>query len=458
MSNSKRPLARSEKREIWVSFWLHAIVAAVFGALGIVAAYVGYIADLHPVLRLIILGVPNFLIWASFVTKIRKYQDSTGISYPSTYFAIAIGCGVLVIGPLLMFLLLLIRMLRVPTLEDSKDHIANVGIVPSGPNTQSSLVKSSLLRQASAERPQLEQVIVLKQQDDASPPHKADIMKPIPEQKPSATPILDDEPFYEEVARELEVNEMKPGLWAKAFAEADGDEERVKAIYIRLRVAQLMSAREAELKELQRLEDERIKAAEEEARIKSAREKAARVEAAELERKRQEEATRLEAERKAARLKAAELDKQKQEAEAEEARLEAERKAAMRAEQERYENSPARIRQKATERFVNEFGNLEPYPAKISIGRDFIYFFKEYDLIIGPDDILFSSRKNDQPANILVSPKLGDRVTEFFCWEFDINAKIVLADGTLLRLYLGWKARRALKDWTNRSHKAYGGY
>jgi hypothetical protein len=54
----------------------------------------------------------------------------------------------------------------------------------------------------------------------------------------SESPIS-EEALYEEVSKEIEVKNLVPGLWTKAFAEADGDENRAKAIYIKLRVAQL---------------------------------------------------------------------------------------------------------------------------------------------------------------------------------------------------------------------------
>ena len=41
------------------------------------------------------------------------------------------------------------------------------------------------------------------------------------------------------VASELQANTMVPGLWAKAFAEARGQIDQARALYIRYRVAQL---------------------------------------------------------------------------------------------------------------------------------------------------------------------------------------------------------------------------
>ena len=45
--------------------------------------------------------------------------------------------------------------------------------------------------------------------------------------------------FYERVVHELASTGPLPGLWARAFADCDGDDNRAKALYLRLRVAQL---------------------------------------------------------------------------------------------------------------------------------------------------------------------------------------------------------------------------
>ena len=62
---------------------------------------------------------------------------------------------------------------------------------------------------------------------------------------------MDDETFYERVANELAIAGPLPGLWARAFAESDGDDNRAKALYLRLRVAQLknLSDREEQAKQ-----------------------------------------------------------------------------------------------------------------------------------------------------------------------------------------------------------------
>lgn len=56
-----------------------------------------------------------------------------------------------------------------------------------------------------------------------------------------------DEQFYEQAADELSRPDIRPGLRAKAFSEADGDERKADAVYIRLRVAQLRKMREQNL-------------------------------------------------------------------------------------------------------------------------------------------------------------------------------------------------------------------
>lgn len=431
MSKSEKPLTRSQKREIWGSFWLHSIGAVVFGTLGIFAANVGYLAGLSIPIQSILIGIPTFLVWARFVTKIRKYYESTGIPYPSTYFALAIGSCVLVIGPFLMFLLLLIRMLRVPTLEEANDGITNAGISLSVPHGESSGAPLALIRRASEEQSEREQVIDQRQKFETFKPSNKTIMKVEPEVEPLASPIIDDEHFYEEVAEEMASDAIKPGLWTKSFVEADGDNERAKVVYIRLRVAQLMGAREAESKELQRLEEERILSEDEE-----------RPEAASGE---------------AARLETAELERKKQEAEDEEGSEKAERRAATLADQQRYEKSPDWIRQKETERFARESANMKSYPARVSIGRSFVYSFREYDLIFGSDAILFKSKDADKRGYILFSPKLNDCIRSGPIWAFDVDAIMELSDGKLLRLNLESRTLNALNSWKHGNFRSITG-
>ena len=50
---------------------------------------------------------------------------------------------------------------------------------------------------------------------------------------------MQDDKFYEEVAKELLDGSVQAGVWARAFSDAEGDKEKAKAIYIRLRVQQL---------------------------------------------------------------------------------------------------------------------------------------------------------------------------------------------------------------------------
>ncbi len=44
-----------------------------------------------------------------------------------------------------------------------------------------------------------------------------------------------EEKIFEQVAREMDSNEIRPGLWAKAFSESNGDPDRTRARYISLR-------------------------------------------------------------------------------------------------------------------------------------------------------------------------------------------------------------------------------
>ena len=51
--------------------------------------------------------------------------------------------------------------------------------------------------------------------------------------------VSNGETQYELALNELENGQFVRGIWAQAFAESDGDENKTKATYIRLRVAQL---------------------------------------------------------------------------------------------------------------------------------------------------------------------------------------------------------------------------
>ena len=48
--------------------------------------------------------------------------------------------------------------------------------------------------------------------------------------------------FFARIAREMEAGTMDVGLWTRAFAESDGNENKAKALYIKLRHAQLLAA------------------------------------------------------------------------------------------------------------------------------------------------------------------------------------------------------------------------
>ena len=114
MKKEKTPLSKTERSEIWKSFWLHALGVFVFSVLSAIAANAGLMAESPMLLKMIILGIPTFIVWARFVSRIEKYKDSTGIPYPSTYFVLAIASAISMIGPLVLFFSLLIRLHNVP--------------------------------------------------------------------------------------------------------------------------------------------------------------------------------------------------------------------------------------------------------------------------------------------------------------------------------------------------------
>ncbi|CAN1564383.1 RDD [Burkholderiaceae bacterium] len=60
-------------------------------------------------------------------------------------------------------------------------------------------------------------------------------------QTSSSTSVKEEE-FWEQAANELESPQRKVGLWAKCFAETNGDENKTKVEYLKQRVAQLVIA------------------------------------------------------------------------------------------------------------------------------------------------------------------------------------------------------------------------
>lgn len=68
---------------------------------------------------------------------------------------------------------------------------------------------------------------------------------------------MTDERFFEIASEEIKAGVVRPGLRAKAFSEADGNEARSQALYLKYRAAQLEQA-DKEVRRSQR-ETERAK-------------------------------------------------------------------------------------------------------------------------------------------------------------------------------------------------------
>ena len=63
---------------------------------------------------------------------------------------------------------------------------------------------------------------------------------------------MGDENLYARVVEELSTQGPVRGLWAKAYAESNGNHEAARALYLRLRVAQLADERLALAQDAQR--------------------------------------------------------------------------------------------------------------------------------------------------------------------------------------------------------------
>lgn len=63
---------------------------------------------------------------------------------------------------------------------------------------------------------------------------------------------VSEEDLYAAALVEVQSGTTRPGLWAKAFADAEGDESKSKALYIKLRVQQEIERKQQEQKIPQR--------------------------------------------------------------------------------------------------------------------------------------------------------------------------------------------------------------
>lgn len=70
---------------------------------------------------------------------------------------------------------------------------------------------------------------------------------------------MNDDVYYDQVAQELQAKTMVPGVWAKAFAEANGQIDRARALYIKHRVVQLAHEANEKLRSEQRAAHEATK-------------------------------------------------------------------------------------------------------------------------------------------------------------------------------------------------------
>ena len=66
-----------------------------------------------------------------------------------------------------------------------------------------------------------------------------DIIKEADKKVGGEKEIETEEDAYERAAEEIENKSQNKGMWAKAFADADGDEQKQKALYLKYRAKQL---------------------------------------------------------------------------------------------------------------------------------------------------------------------------------------------------------------------------
>jgi hypothetical protein len=75
-----------------------------------------------------------------------------------------------------------------------------------------------------------------------------------------------DEAFYAMAADEIASGQVNRGIMSKAYSDSEGDEKRTKALYIKLRVAQLGEIRRSEIERLKKEAEQKQKEAEQKRR------------------------------------------------------------------------------------------------------------------------------------------------------------------------------------------------
>jgi len=69
------------------------------------------------------------------------------------------------------------------------------------------------------------------------------------EPEPEVEKHMNEEEIYELISQEIDNDEKKKGLWTKAFSEAEGDENKAKALYIKYRFYQIQDGLTVVVKE-----------------------------------------------------------------------------------------------------------------------------------------------------------------------------------------------------------------
>lgn len=74
----------------------------------------------------------------------------------------------------------------------------------------------------------------------------------IPAEPSQNTTSVHEDRLYEQIAQELETNTVDKGLWTKAYAQAGGDDQQTRVLYIKARFARLFAIEDARLDPIRR--------------------------------------------------------------------------------------------------------------------------------------------------------------------------------------------------------------
>ena len=235
---------RASRTDYFVVLLISSILGAIAGSVMVKGGALGFFSGLF------FSGV----LWVSMCACARRMHD---VGHSGWWSLVAL-------VPIANFMFGLYALFA-PGQEQDNDY----GPSPAPTPTPSAVPAQSLPAQLAAEPMPLAPSAQIHQPKLAPVATRVEVIAPI-----SAAPeVVGAEPreeFWAQALHECDSAAMKAGLWAKAFADAGGDERLAKATYMRLRAAQLQALYDEEQQALKFALDQELQAEQEKLKAQEA--------------------------------------------------------------------------------------------------------------------------------------------------------------------------------------------